>query len=265
MQRLGGAGPRAFVAEDALRSVFPFAGFLVDLHVHRADPQALAAMDALLLIAVDAQQGKIAHRLEEHRNGTQILAERPVVLAHAGKRNARRIVKRVSGEEQPEHDLLQVRNFHQEQPGHQRQRQGEHGIAQHAQFFFSRLLRLLVGQKVQHHGRPAGIAAPAAPEQQRPEDLRHRVVDGRRLKYAEEQVVPEALDLHILVGDHAEVQQHIAAHRQLYEVAGIAFPGGKQRRPQSEADSDIAEIQQIEQIVLREPQRDRHRLEQQEQ
>ena len=144
MQRLGGAGPRAFVAEDALRSVFPFAGFLVDLHVHGADPQTLPAMDALLLIAVDAQQGKIAHRFEEHRDRTQILAERPVVLAREGKRNARRIVKRVSGEEQPEHDLLQVRNFHQEQSRHQRQRQGEHDIAQHAQLFLSRLLRLLV-------------------------------------------------------------------------------------------------------------------------
>ena len=196
---------------------------------------------------------------------TQIFAERPVVLARECQRDARRIVKRVSGEEQPEHDLLQVRSFHQEQARHQCQRQGEHDIAQHAQLFLSRLLRLLVGQEVQHHGRPAGIAAPAAPEQQRPEDLRHGVVNGRRLKYAEEQVIPEPLDLHILVGDHAEVQQHIAAHRQLYEMAGVAFPGGKQRRPQSEAGSDVAEIQQVEQIVLREPQCDCHRLEQQEQ
>ena len=34
----------------------------------------------------------------------------------------------------------------------------------------------------------------------------------------EEQIIPDALDLHILAGDDAEVQQHIAAHRQLHEM-----------------------------------------------
>ena len=71
-------------------------------------------------------------------------------------------------------------------------------------------------------------------------------MDGRRLKNTEKQVVPEAFDLHILVGDHAEVQQHITAHRQLDEMAGIAFLSGKERRPQRKASSDVAEIQQIE-------------------
>ena len=54
MQRLCGTGLCALVAENTLRSVFPLAGFLVDLHIHRADAQALAAVDALVLIAVDA-------------------------------------------------------------------------------------------------------------------------------------------------------------------------------------------------------------------
>lgn len=119
MQRLGGTDLRALVAEDALRPVFPLAGSLVDLHVHRADAQTLAAMDALLLVAVDAQQGKIAHGLEEHRDGTQILAECPVVLEREGQCNARDVIERVSGEEQPEHDLLQVRDFHQKESGYQ--------------------------------------------------------------------------------------------------------------------------------------------------
>ena len=55
MQRPCGADLRAFIAEDALRSVFPFAGFFVDLHIHGADPQAFAAMDAFALVAVDTQ------------------------------------------------------------------------------------------------------------------------------------------------------------------------------------------------------------------
>ena len=99
MKRLCGTDLRAFVAEDALRSIFPSAGFFVDLHIHGADPQTLPAMDALILIAVDAQQRKIAHGLEKHRDGTQILAERPIIFESEGKRNADNIVKRIPGEE----------------------------------------------------------------------------------------------------------------------------------------------------------------------
>ena len=80
MQRLCGADLRAFVAENALCPVFSLAGLLVDLHVHGTDPQTFSAMNALILIAVDAQQRKIAHGLEEHRNGTEILAEGAIIL-----------------------------------------------------------------------------------------------------------------------------------------------------------------------------------------
>ena len=75
-----GTNFRAFIAENALRSVFPLAGFFVDLHVHGTDPQTLPAMNTLILIAVDAQQRKIAHRLEKNRNRTQILAERTIIF-----------------------------------------------------------------------------------------------------------------------------------------------------------------------------------------
>jgi len=37
-------------------------------------------MDAFALIAVDAEQRKVAHGLEKNRNGTKILAERAVIL-----------------------------------------------------------------------------------------------------------------------------------------------------------------------------------------
>ena len=69
-----------FVAEDALRSIFSFAGFLVDLHVHGTDPQTFAAVDAFTLVTMDPQQGEIAHGLEEHRDGAEILAERAIIL-----------------------------------------------------------------------------------------------------------------------------------------------------------------------------------------
>ena len=99
MQRLCGTDLRTLAAEDALRSIFPPAGFFVGLHVHGADSETLPAMDALILIAVDAQQRKIAHGLEKHRDGTQILAERPIIFESEGKRNADNIVKHIPGEE----------------------------------------------------------------------------------------------------------------------------------------------------------------------
>ena len=80
MQRLCGASLRAFIAENALCYVFSIARFFIDLHVHRADTQTFPAMDALILITVDAQQRKITHGFEKHRNGTQILTERPIIL-----------------------------------------------------------------------------------------------------------------------------------------------------------------------------------------
>ena len=119
MQRFCGAGPRALVAEDALRSVFPFAGFFVDLHIHGADAQAFTAVDAFALVTVDAQQGEIAHGLEEYRDGAEIFSKCAVILEGKGQRDARDVIERISGEEQPEHDPLQMRDLHQEQTGHQ--------------------------------------------------------------------------------------------------------------------------------------------------
>ena len=88
MQRFCRASLRALIAEDALRSVFPLAGFFIDLHVHGADPQALPTMDAFALVAVDAQQRKITHGLEKYRDGTQIFAERTIILKYKGKHYA---------------------------------------------------------------------------------------------------------------------------------------------------------------------------------
>ena len=88
-----------FVAEDALRSIFSIAGFLVDLHVHGTDPQTFAAVDTFTLVTMDPQQGEIAHGLEKHRDGAEILAERPIIFESEGKRNADNIVKRIPGEE----------------------------------------------------------------------------------------------------------------------------------------------------------------------
>ena len=113
-------GLRAFVAENALCSILPLAGFFVYLHIHRTGPQASAATDTFTLVASDAQERKIAHGLEKHRDRAQVFAERPVIFEYKGKRNACNIVKRISGKEQPEHNLLQMRRLHQKETGYQR-------------------------------------------------------------------------------------------------------------------------------------------------
>ena len=82
MQSLFRAGLRAFVAENAFCPVFAFAGFFVDLHIHRADLQAFATADAFTLIAVNTQQGEIAHRLEKYCDRTQVFAECTVILEY---------------------------------------------------------------------------------------------------------------------------------------------------------------------------------------
>ena len=70
MQCLCGANLCTFITENAFCSILPAAGLFIDLYVHRADPQALSAVDAFIFIAVDTQKGKVAHRLEKYRDGT---------------------------------------------------------------------------------------------------------------------------------------------------------------------------------------------------
>ena len=115
MQRLCGTDLRTLAAEDALRSVFPSAGLLVDLYVHGADTQAFPAVDAFAFIAVDAQQRKIARGCEEHRNRAQIFAECAIIFKYKSQHNTYNIVKCISSKENPEHDSLQIRDFHQKQ------------------------------------------------------------------------------------------------------------------------------------------------------
>ena len=134
-----------FITENAFRSVFSLTRLFIDFYIHGADLQALAAMDALILVTVDTQKRKIAHRLEEHRDGTEILAKSPIILENQGQCDTLNVIERISGEEQSEHDLLQICDLHQKQPGHQYQGQNEHHIAENTNFFFSWLLRLLIG------------------------------------------------------------------------------------------------------------------------
>ena len=99
LQGLFGAVLHAFHAENALCAVFSTAGIVGDIHVHGAHAPAFSALDAFAVVTGDTEQSKIAHGLEKHRDGTQILAERPIIFESEGKRNADNIVKCIPGEE----------------------------------------------------------------------------------------------------------------------------------------------------------------------
>ena len=60
-KRILGAIPDALHAQDALRPVHSFSGIVRHVHVHGAYPLALTAGDTFACIALDAEQGEVAH------------------------------------------------------------------------------------------------------------------------------------------------------------------------------------------------------------
>lgn len=72
-------------------------------------------MDAFIFIAMDTQKRKVAHWLEKHSNRAQIFAECAVIFKYKSQHNTYNIVKCISYKEDPEHDSLQIRDFHQKQ------------------------------------------------------------------------------------------------------------------------------------------------------
>ena len=79
-QSVNRTGFLALLAKDALGGVLSVACIAVDFHIHRADLQAFAAVDAFFLIAFDAEPREIAHRFQENRYRTNVFAEGAVVF-----------------------------------------------------------------------------------------------------------------------------------------------------------------------------------------
>ena len=79
-QSVNRTGFLAFLAEDAFGGALSVARIAVDFHIHRANLQALAAVDAFFLIAFDAKPREIAHRLQKNRYRTNVFAESAVVF-----------------------------------------------------------------------------------------------------------------------------------------------------------------------------------------
>ena len=157
------------MAKDAFCGVLAFSGIVVDFYLHRADFQAFATFDALALVAMDAKEGEVTHRLEEDRDGADVFAEGAIILEHDGKEDSYYVINHVADKEEHEHGVLGGFAV-MEQQEDENERQCKHDVTDKAKFL-SRALRLLVGKQVEYHGRPASVAAPAATEEQGSEDF----------------------------------------------------------------------------------------------
>ena len=141
-----------------------------------------------------------AHRLKEDGDRAHVLAERTVVLEGECQRDSNQAVGCVAYDERPEHDSFDVADVRQEEHRDKHQRGNKGEVANPAERPTG-VLRRLARQEVQHHGRPACVAAPAAAKDGRAEYLRYGLVDGRGLKRSGEQVIPKAFDLHVLLAN----------------------------------------------------------------
>ena len=253
LQRLYGTFLLASVAENALRGVLALAGVVVYLHVHRTDFQTFAAMDAFAFVATDAQHGEVTHRLEEDRDGTDVLAEGAVVFEDHGECDADRVVEQIADQEQHEQGVCsRFSKVHQQENEYQRTR--KYDVADEPQLS-SWTLRLLVRQQVENHGRPAGIAAPAPTEEQRSEYLGNGVMQNARPRHTGKQVVPEPFNLHVLLANQPEEDEHVGAHAKLDELPGVFLLRRHQQATHPDAGADVGEVEQEEQVASRQPQR----------
>ena len=78
-------------------------------------------------------------------------------------------------------------------------------------------------------------------------------MDRCRLKYTCEEIVPESLDLHVFIADQSEIDKHVQTDKQLNNAPGMLIFFDKQEDAQWNGYTDIAEIEQIEQIALCQP------------
>ena len=214
-------------------------------HVHRTYFLTLAAADALLFLYTDAEKRKIACRLQENGNGTDVFAKRSVVFAAVCEDDPDGIVEDIAKDKTPPHDILFMRDLKSKQQNDKYERSGKNKVADHAPAP-ARGSRFLEREQIQNHRSPAGIAAPPTPKDQRAKNFCNGIMNGRRFKYAEEKIVPKSFDLHIFPAKNPQVDEHIHADCKLDYIPGIFFLLLIQDQPCSDCSGDIGEVEQLE-------------------
>ena len=135
-------GLRTLLTEDALCSILATASVFIHLDLHRTYLQAFPTTDALVLIALDANKGVIAHELQEHRYGADVLAEGAIVLQQDSEGDADCIIEDVARHEEREHGVG-IGFSKPDQKQDDGQRKTEHNISDESPVFPG-FLRLLI-------------------------------------------------------------------------------------------------------------------------
>ena len=143
-QSLCRTGLRTLLTEDAFCCILATASVFVHLNLHRADLQTFPATDALVLIALDANQGVITHGLHKHRYRADVLAEGAIVLQQNGEGDADCIIEDVARDEKREHGVG-IGFSKPDQKQDDGQQKTEHNISDESPVFPG-FLRLLIWQ-----------------------------------------------------------------------------------------------------------------------
>ena len=67
-------------------------------------------------------------------------------------------------------------------------------------------------------------------------------MDDRRLEDAQKQIVPEPFDLHVLLGEQPQIEEHIKPDGPLDCVSGVFDLMGVEENSQGKAGSDVRKV-----------------------
>ena len=97
--------------EYTLGAVFPLSGIVGHVHIHRANPLALSAVNAFFFIAGYAQQRKVTHRFQEYSYGADVFTECSVILKSKCKSYTYSVIHYIPNYKRPEHDTFYMSDF----------------------------------------------------------------------------------------------------------------------------------------------------------
>ena len=132
-------------AENTFRCILLFAGIAWNFHIHRADPFALSAGNTSIFIHLDPDQRPIAHRLQKYGDWTHIFAKSSIISAYHGQCNTDCIIQKISNDEAPPHNPLDVLDTEYKERSNENKRSHKNEIAQEHPFF-PLAFRRLIGQ-----------------------------------------------------------------------------------------------------------------------
>ena len=124
----------------------------------------------------------------------------------------------VADEKAPKHDLFHVPGTKHKERCHKNKGQRKSDIPYKTEFL-SRCCRCFVRKKIEDHRSPTGIPTPASAKQKWSEYFCYGIMDRCRFKHAGKEIVPEPFDLHILIGNDTEINEHIAANKELHDTS----------------------------------------------